>query len=78
MLIYTLYYPHFYEVLDSFDTAKPTSPLFLFQGVWMEEELPGYNQDLYFLDASFNNEIEANKSLSIKSYITDAATLGPL
>jgi Bacterial Ig domain/Secretion system C-terminal sorting domain len=58
--LYTLHYPRFYEVLDSFNLANQKNPLYFFQGVWLEEELPNYNQDLYFLNAAFQNEIEEN------------------
>ena len=36
--LYTLHFPHFYEVLDSFNLANPQNPLFFFQGVWLNEE----------------------------------------
>lgn len=58
--LYTLHYPHFYEVLDSFNRANPQNPLYFFQGVWLEEEAPGYTEDLYFLSNLFQNEIEEN------------------
>lgn len=58
--LYTLHYPNFYQVLDSFNTANPKNPLYFFQGVWLEEELPGYNQDLFYLSNFFQNEIEEN------------------
>jgi hypothetical protein len=58
--LYTLHYPHFYEVLDSFNLANPQNPLYFFQGVWLEEELHGYSGDLYFLTNFFFNEIEEN------------------
>ena len=58
--LYTLHYPDFYEVLDSFNLANPQSPLFFFQGVWLEEELTDYNHDLHFLTESFTLEIEEN------------------
>ncbi len=58
--LYTLHYPWFYEVLDSFNLANPQSPLFLFQGVWLEEELPGFTGDLHQLTGSFIDEIETN------------------
>src|SRR4051794_15591907 len=47
--LYTLHFPEFYDVLDSFNLANPRSPLFFFQGIWLEEEVPGYTNDLYFL-----------------------------
>ncbi len=58
--LYTLHFPRFYEVLDSFNLANSSNPLYFFQGVWLEEELPNYNQDLYFLDSAFKKEIEDN------------------
>ncbi len=36
--LYTLHYPHFYEVLDSINDANPQKPIFIFQGVWLDEE----------------------------------------
>ncbi|MEJ8803478.1 T9SS type A sorting domain-containing protein [Pontibacter sp. H249] len=58
--LYTLHYPHFYEVLDSFNVANPQHPLLFFQGVWLEEEVPGYNEDLYTLSSYFEKEIAEN------------------
>ncbi len=58
--LYTLHNPYFYEVLDSFNNQNIQNPLYFFQGVWLEEELEGYNQDLYFLSDFFSNEIEEN------------------
>ncbi len=58
--LYTLHYPHFYEVLDAFNQANPDNPLFFFQGVWLEEEMEGFTGDLYFLTDAFTNEIEEN------------------
>jgi hypothetical protein len=58
--LYTLHYPHFYEVLDSFNLANAQNPLYFFQGVWLEEELQGYVGDLYYLTDFFYNEIEEN------------------
>jgi len=58
--LYTLHYPRFFEVLDSFNHANKGNPLYFFQGVWLEEELPGYQHDLYFLNSSFKKEIEEN------------------
>ncbi|MFO7938712.1 MAG: Ig-like domain-containing protein [Bacteroidales bacterium] len=58
--LYTLHYPRFYEVLDSFNTANPKNPLLFFQGVWLNETLPGYEDDLYFMADTFHVEIEEN------------------
>ncbi len=58
--LYTLHYPRFYEVLDSFNIANPYNPLFIFQGVWLNEEIEDYNQDLYMLDEVFKLEMRDN------------------
>jgi hypothetical protein len=58
--LYTLHFPQFYEVLDSFNLANPHNPLFFFQGVWLEEEFEGYSGDLLFLSETFKKEIEEN------------------
>ncbi|MDX5481235.1 MAG: T9SS type A sorting domain-containing protein [Hymenobacteraceae bacterium] len=58
--LYTLHHPHFYEVLDSFNLANPQHPLLFFQGVWLEEEVPGYDEDLYSLSSYFEQEIREN------------------
>jgi hypothetical protein len=58
--LYTLHYPRFYEVLDSFNLANPQNPLVFFQGVWLNEELAGYEDDLYFMTDTFRAEIEEN------------------
>jgi hypothetical protein len=58
--LYTLHYPQFYEVLDSFNLANKHNPLFFFQGVWLEEEYDGYSGDLLFLTQTFEKEIKEN------------------
>ncbi len=58
--LYTLHKPHFYEVLDSFNIANPQQPLLFFQGVWLEEEVADYHEDLYTLSSYFTQEIEEN------------------
>ncbi|MGQ1947035.1 Ig-like domain-containing protein [Geofilum sp. OHC36d9] len=58
--LYTLHYPRFYEVLDSFNLANDQNPLLFIQGVWLNEELPDYNFDLAFMADTFNVEIEEN------------------
>lgn len=58
--LYTLHFPQFYEILDSFNLANPQNPLFFYQGVWLEEEYEGYSGDLFFLNDTFENEIEEN------------------
>src|SRR6056297_4081689 len=44
--LYTLHYPRFYEELKRFNEDNPNSPLYIFQGVWLEEEIPGYDENL--------------------------------
>lgn len=58
--LYTLHYPHFYEVLDSINDANPQKPIFIFQGVWLDEEPPNYTHDLYELTTIFDEEIQNN------------------
>jgi len=58
--LYTLHYPRFYEVLDSFNLANPHNPLFFFQGVWLNEYISGYSNDLFFMLDTFRVEIEEN------------------
>jgi len=58
--LYTLHYPRFYEVIDSLNRAEPNNPLLFIQGAWLNEELPGYEHDLYFMTDTFKIEIEEN------------------
>lgn len=58
--LYTLHYPQFFEVLDSMNRQTPNNPLLFLQGVWLEEELAGYDHDLHFLSTKFRQEIEDN------------------
>lgn len=58
--LYTLHYPRFYEELKRFNEDYPNSPLYVFQGVWLEEEIPGYDQNLNNLTDFFEQEIEEN------------------
>lgn len=58
--LYTLHYPHFYQVLDSINDANPQKPVFIFQGIWLDEEPVGYTHDLYELTTIFDEEIQNN------------------
>lgn len=58
--LYTLHFPAFYQTLDSFNRANPNKPLLFFQGVWLEEEIPNYDHNLYSLTSFFRNEIREN------------------
>ena len=58
--LYTLHFPRFYEALNEFNKKRPNNPLYYFQGVWLEESAPGYEDDLYSLTHIFDQEIEDN------------------
>ncbi len=58
--LYTLHYPQFYAALDSFNRSNPQNPLYFFQGVWLEEEIPNYDENLKRLEPFFALEIEEN------------------
>lgn len=58
--LYTLHFPAFYDELARYNEQHPESPLYFIQGVWLEEEIPNYDHDLYSLNASFNEEMHAN------------------
>lgn len=58
--IYTLHYPRFYEELKKFNEANPNHPLYVFKGVWLEEEAEDYDQDLFTLTDLFDQEIREN------------------
>jgi len=58
--LYTLHMPHFYQVLDSINDANPQNPMYIFQGVWLDEDIPNYHQDVYELTSVFDQEINDN------------------
>lgn len=58
--LYTLHYPRFYQVLDSFNLQNPQNPLLFFQGVWLEEEAEGYSGNLFDLTDLLEGEMEEN------------------
>jgi hypothetical protein len=58
--LYTLHFPRFYEELRKFNLENPNHPLLIFQGVWLEEEVAGYTNDLYTLTDQFEQEIRFN------------------
>ncbi|MFO8001083.1 MAG: Ig-like domain-containing protein [Marinilabilia sp.] len=58
--IYTLHDPRFYEELEDFNTSNTDNPLLFFQGVWLNEDLKGYEDDLTFMTDTFDVEIEEN------------------
>ncbi len=58
--LYTLHYPRFYKALRDYNLANPQSPLLILHGVWLEEELDGYESDLFYLKDVFTQEIHDN------------------
>jgi len=58
--IYTLHYPHFYEELKNYNLSHAQHPLFFFQGVWLNEEMTDYANDLYQMTDTFRVEMEEN------------------
>lgn len=63
--LYTLHMPHFYQALDSINDANPQNPMYIFQGVWLNEDIPNYHQDVYELTSVFDQEINDNINLQI-------------
>ncbi|HPQ13378.1 MAG TPA: hypothetical protein PLQ60_07925, partial [Paludibacteraceae bacterium] len=58
--LYTLHFPQFYDELLKYNTNHPQHPLFFFQGVWLNEEMEGYKNDLYQITDTFRAEIREN------------------
>jgi len=57
--VYTILPPAFYTELEAYNTAHPSEPLYLLQGVWIPEERFYETQDLYDSDVyqGFKDEI---------------------
>ncbi len=58
--LYTLHFPRFYEALEEYNRMNNQNPLLFIQGIWLEEEIDGYQDDLHFLSESFKQEIAEN------------------
>jgi hypothetical protein len=58
--VYTLHPPVFYEKLAEYNMENPSDPLFLFQGVWLDEITDGSSADQYNL---FNREQQFSESI---------------
>jgi len=55
---YTLHYPRFYEELARYNNENPDKPLYLLQGVWLNEDFPNYFlPDLHDLTAEFDQDL---------------------
>lgn len=60
--IYTLHFPQFYDELKAFNEANPQTPIYIFHGVWLEEEIPNYHEDLFQIEPYLNKEVTDNVS----------------
>jgi len=60
--IYTLHFPRFYEALYDYNRDHENNPLLFIQGIWLEEEYPDYNNNLFNLTSVFSKEIQDNIS----------------
>ncbi|MFI2741861.1 Ig-like domain-containing protein [Zhouia sp. PK063] len=58
--LYTMHYPRFYQALKDYNDAHPQTPIYIFQGVWLEEEIDGYTGDLTQLDEKWTTETHEN------------------
>jgi hypothetical protein len=58
--VFTLHYPRFYDALRAYNLQHPDDPLYLMQGVWLEQELDGFEDDFYNLTDHFDQEIREN------------------
>lgn len=56
--IYTLHPPVFYEKLAQYNESHPGKPLYLFQGIWLDEDTSVSNHDLYRFTKDFDINIE--------------------
>ncbi|HRZ79772.1 MAG TPA: family 2 glycosyl transferase, partial [bacterium] len=55
--IYTIHFPQFYEALNEFNTANKDKPLYLFHGIWLDEE-GMENGDLFTITDHFDEGIK--------------------
>jgi hypothetical protein len=56
--IYTLHYPRFYEALLAYNSDHADNPIYLLQGIWLDETNPDAFGDLYGLTDTFDDGIE--------------------
>lgn len=70
--IYTLHDPRFYQELEAFNTQNADNPLLFFQGVWLNESLDGYKDDLWFMTDTFDVEIQENVDCVHGNRVIDA------
>jgi len=54
--VYTLHYPRFYKVFAEYNESHPDQPIYLLQGIWLDEDNP--SGDLFDSSKSFDAAIE--------------------
>jgi hypothetical protein len=54
--VYTLHYPRFYEAVYEYNTKNPDKPVYIFQGIWLDEVEE--ETDIYTLTGPFDESIE--------------------
>lgn len=54
--VYTLHYPRFYEELALYNNSHPDKPIYLFQGIWLQDDTT--NGDLYHYTDGFDAGIK--------------------
>ena len=54
--VYTLHFPRFYEEFLAYNLRNPEMPLFLLQGIWLDEDNPSH--DFFDMTAAYDREIE--------------------
>lgn len=68
--IYTLHFPHFYEEFARYNASHPDRPIYLFQGIWLDEVEE--TQDLYASTAAFEASIK-----EVVNAVHGRATISP-
>lgn len=54
--VYTLHFPRFYQELALYNNAHPDNPIYLFQGIWLQEDT--LNGNLYTYTEGFDSGIK--------------------
>lgn len=72
--VFTLHFPHFYEELERFNLNHPNDPLYLMQGIWLEQEGEFFSGNLFNLTTEFDKEIHENVRALHGDILIDART----
>ncbi|MBN1655315.1 MAG: hypothetical protein JXA30_16230 [Deltaproteobacteria bacterium] len=56
--VYTLHHPRFYQAVFEYNNYRPDRPLYVIQGVWLDEENPTGGVDLFDYTEDFTVAIE--------------------